>query len=189
MITKCLLLLSIFVVVRSFKYNRIKGISLKFSIVNLDTKTCSKVLPPSFSKLSGYYQDSGVDELIETPTSDDIRKWFLRNHNRRPEVYISKATSKLSVMTDAWKAVLISLRVLESDRNVRDHTTVFAFPDLKVSGNHESIIADFSIIADIIEKDLNQSVALFQPSFARRVEFYVQPSSAGKGYILEINTP
>lgn len=108
-------------------------------------------------------------------TEEKVRSWFLMNEGRRPEVFLSDSASKAAVVADAWKSVLVSLRVLESDPTTRDYTAVFAFPRCLIDGPADTALADYAQVAGAIERSLNESAVLFQPSFMRRIEFHVKP--------------
>jgi hypothetical protein len=149
----------------------------------------------TFRSASGYIRTNGllryhhsrllsaqIDEITHA-SSDSIRKWFLKTNNRRPEVFISEASTKSAIIADTWKSVLTSLRVLEKDETMKDYTAVFAFPKLSVSSyaSPSAAIAEFEKISEAVERHLNESSPLFQPTFKRKVQFHIQPDESGSG--------
>lgn len=127
-------------------------------------------------------QSSPSSQLAEVTelTHDSIRSWFLKTNGRRPEVFFSESSSKAAVIADAWKSVLTSLRVLESDNSMRDYTSVHVFPGYKMGGDStEAVLNEYAKVSEAMERSLNQSSALFQPSFMRRVEFHIKPATDG----------
>ena len=132
-------------------------------------------LSPRVAQSSPSSQLAEITEL----TPDSVRSWFLKTNGRRPEAFISESSSKAAVITDAWKSVLLSLRVLESDNSLRDYTSVYAFPSYKLAGDSssEAVLNEYAKVSEAIERSLNQSAALFQPSFVRKVEFHIKPAN------------
>ena len=123
-------------------------------------------------------EQSSTSQLAEITevTDENVRKWFLKNNGRRPEVFISESSSKLAVIAEAWKSVLTSFRIMESDISLRENTAVYAFPNIKLDGtNDEAILQDYNKITEIILKNLNQSSPLFQSGYARGMEFQIMP--------------
>ena len=125
-------------------------------------------------------EQSSTSQLAEvtTVTDESVRKWFLKNNGRRPEVFISDSSSKIAVIAEVWKSVLTSFRVMESDISLRDHTAVYAFPQIKLNGaDDETILQDYNKISEIILRNLNQSSPLFQSGYARGMEFQIMPGA------------
>ena len=113
---------------------------------------------------------------ISTVTDESVRKWFLKTNGRRPEVFISESSTKIAIIAEAWKSVLTSFRIMEGDISLRDHTAVYAFPNIKLDGtNDEAILQDYNQITEVILRNLNQSSPLFQSGYARGMEFQIMP--------------
>ena len=147
---------------------------------SLQQRTETTGFQPRTPPLSPLAASTSVEEVTEV-SEEGIRTWFLKTQGRRPEVFLSESASKVAVVADAWKSVLVSLRVLESDPTTRDYTAVFAFPQCPVEGSADTVLADYAQVASAIERSLNESAVLFQPSFLRRIEFHVKPGAGAGG--------
>jgi hypothetical protein len=132
--------------------------------------------------LSPAYESSTSDEVAE------LRKWYFLNNNKRPDVYIEDASSIPQLISEVLKAVLISFRVLEKDKDMRDHTILMAFPNLyDASADKVLVIKD---ALSQIERNMNVSSALFQPNLARIIDLHIPKlsSSYSSSLLVSIQT-
>lgn len=134
-----------------------------------------------------------TDLLKSSSTEEEIlRKWFLLKNQTRCEVTLSKSTSIPDLITDVWKAILISYRVLKNDETNKKYTALYAFPKLDLQD------VDMGSI-QALEKNLNERIGglrlLLQPEFQYSVSLDMPKSGSdttsfplGLPFILVINT-
>lgn len=97
------------------------------------------------------------------------------NHQKRSEVYTADDASALpEVMAEVWKAILISIRVLERDENMKEYVSVSSFPSIEASSETVAIVT--ALINDIVEQMVSDTSPLFQDAFARSIKTLVGPS-------------
>ena len=73
--------------------------------------------------------DSG-GALIDTDKIDPdfIRLWYVKKFNRRPEIVVADSVTTLSdIVVEAWKAILVSVRVMEKDQNLSNFRSLTVF--------------------------------------------------------------
>merc|ERR1719473_2020019 len=73
---------------------------------------------PSFTRLNVAAE---IPLLSLNERESELRKWFLLNYQRRADTLfvVDSAHNLLDVHAEVWKGVLVSLRVLEKDDDVR----------------------------------------------------------------------
>lgn len=124
---------------------------------------------------------------------DELRKWYFMNHNRRADsLYIVEdANTLLEAHAEAWKGILVSLRVLEKDDSEREQLTIFEFPNIN---SDEQDLAQFMVQMETLSQNLNRSACIFQPNYMRELSISEKKSidqETGKSqtsFILAIDT-
>lgn len=104
--------------------------------------------------------------------TDEIKKWFFLNKNKRADVSASSASTLPGIAVDIWRAILQSIRVLERDEEMNEYVSVVSFPSISNSNS-----AAFSAIVDQVKRVAIDSPALMQNNFARSIEMHNMPSA------------
>ena len=138
----------------------------------------------SSPKLYPLQQLASTISNVEVTSSSKIQKWFILSQGKRAEVFVSDATSKASIIAEAWKSVLVSLRVLESDVNMPSYDCIYEFVNVKVSPSDD--LSDYATIAQSVENTMTDLSVLFQPAFSRNIRFLPNPTSGGEGSLIMI---
>lgn len=121
---------------------------------------------PSFSPLTRLYSTA-------VEPSEAIKKWYFLNHKKRPDVVMSETTSLTDMMLEIWKAILISIRVLERDENTREYVSVLSFPKL---GSSQETTSRVATLIDELSTQLVDASPIFQDNFGRAINYMVGPS-------------
>lgn len=138
----------------------------------------------SSPKLSPLQQLASTISNVEITSSSKIQKWFILSQGKRAEVFVSDATSKASIIAEAWKSILVSLRVLEADVNMPSYDCIYEFVNVKVSPSDD--LSDYATIAESVENTMTDLSVLFQPAFSRTIRFLPNPTSGGDGSLIMI---
>ena len=121
---------------------------------------------------------------FEVSSSSKIQKWFILNEGKRAEVFVSDAASKASIIAEAWKSVLVSLRVLEADVTIPSYDCIYEFINVKVKASDD--MTEYDTIAKSLEDSLLKSDPLFQQAFSRKIRFIPDPIALGDGSLIMI---
>ena len=121
---------------------------------------------------------------FEVSSSSKIQKWFILKEGKRAEVFVSDAASKASIIAEAWKSVLVSLRVLEADVTMPSYDCIYEFINVKVKASDD--MSEYDTIAKSLEDSLLKSDPLFQQAFSRKIRFIHDPIASGDGSLLMI---
>ena len=130
-------------------------------------KNCNIVL-----KQSSTTTTTNDNELIN---EKEIQKYFLINDKQRPEIFISSNNNYNEIISEIWKNILISVRILDNNNNnenneeINDYLSVLCFPNLKINNNNDK--EKYEKIASNIVDVINNSVELFQPDIVRKINF------------------
>lgn len=141
-------------------------------------------LLPSPPKLYPSQHLSSTISNVEVTSASKIQKWFILSQGKRAEVFVSDAASKASIIAEAWKSILVSLRILESDVNMPSYDCIYEFVNMKVSPSDD--LSDYVKIAESIERTMADSNPLFQPAFSRSIRFLPNPTSGGENSLIMI---
>ena len=133
------------------------------------------------------------DVLTIHEREEELRKWYLMNHNRRADsLYIvDDANTLLEAHAEAWKGVLVSLRVLEKDDSTREQLTLFEFPNIN---SDEQDLAQFIVQMETLSQNLNRSACIFQPNYMRELSILekqsinIETGNSQTSFILAIDT-
>ena len=80
--------------------------------------------------------------------------------------------TKANIITDVWKGILLSLRVMQQDAELPIYQSVHVFPKLKNNNDHNNELFNFLKLYSIdVENSLNSSASIFQPNFERKLNF------------------
>ena len=80
---------------------------------------------PMYSSPAGIEVASRVDESF-------VRQFYLKEYNRRPDVSILYEPCSIpELVAEVWKAVLISVRVMEKDQELADYLSLTVFTGLE----------------------------------------------------------
>eukprot|EP01041_Mallomonas_annulata_P008842 gene8842-18321_t len=121
--------------------------------------------------------DNPSVELVNPPLEEEnvaisLRKWYLLKHRRRADVILESSASTVpEIVFEAWKAVLVSLRVMNTDFSMESHTSLVSFRKFPPSFSQMDSIKGF---AKILENHLSESPEIFQANFQRNITFYLQ---------------
>jgi len=97
------------------------------------------------------------------------------NHQKRSEVYAADDASSLpELVAEVWKAILVSIRVLELDEDMKEYVSVSSFPGIQASPETVSTVTN--IINNLSEQMISEASPLFQDAFARSIKTLVGPS-------------
>lgn len=124
--------------------------------------------------------------------TESLRKWFTLTGKRRPEITLSEAASSSAIVAELWKAVLVSLRVLENDQSLTEHLNLLAVSKYQLPESNAEIDTDlrrFQAIVSSINAD--QSSLLFQPNFKRTISVLLKPllgDGSGASIVFVIDT-
>ena len=121
---------------------------------------------------------------FELSSSSKIQKWFILKEGKRAEIFVSDAASKASIIAEAWKSVLVSLRVLEADVTMPSYDCIYEFINVKVNASDD--MSEYDTIAKSLEDSLLKSDPLFQQAFSRKFRFIPDPIALGDGSLLMI---
>mmetsp|Transcript_27792 Transcript_27792/g.26609 ORF Transcript_27792/g.26609 Transcript_27792/m.26609 type:complete len:756 (-) Transcript_27792:447-2714(-) len=121
---------------------------------------------------------SSVVSDYEETTQEKLQSWYSKNRGRETEIFVSNADSKSSVIAEAWKSVLISLRVLDDDVNKTFFSSTYVFENIPVNS---SSVHEYSKISQSISKSVYEASPLFQQEFERTLEFIVDPIDGQDG--------
>jgi len=133
----------------------------------------------------------GLTTTVDGET-ESLRKWFTLTGKRRPEITLSEATSSSAIVAELWKAVLVSLRVLENDQSLTEHLNLLALSKYQLPESSAGIDTDlcrFQAIVSSINAD--QSSLLFQPNFKRTISVMLKPplgDGSGASIVFVIDT-
>jgi hypothetical protein len=119
---------------------------------------------------------------FEVSSTSKIQKWFILKEGKRAEVFVSDAASKASIIAEAWKSVLVSLRVLEADVTMPSYDCIYEFINVKAPDD----MSEYETIAKSLEDSLLKSDPLFQQAFSRKIRFVPDPIALGDGSLLMI---
>lgn len=119
--------------------------------------------------------DNTTEGSLYFDLKERTRRWFLLNHQKRPEVFIStleKSSGGPSLHSEIWKSVLLSVRVLQKDLAMPNYVSVHVYPNL-----NEYNVEYLAQVASSVENALRESSPIFQPNFERKISVYDMPSS------------
>ena len=122
---------------------------------------------PSFSTPT----NNGV-QLIERQSEQNeiLKKWFFFYYNKRTEVsFINEVSTTNDVITELFKAILVSFRVMENADENKSHICLYAFPNLPEIANKNNI----KTIETNINEFLIQSKLLLQPDYQYSTQLIV----------------
>ena len=149
----------------------------------------SRVLPRvSMSAINSDPDSAGA--LIDTDEIDPdfIRLWYVKKFNRRPEIVVADSATTLSdIVVEAWKAILVSVRVMEKDQNLSNFRSLTVFPQLKVGPEDNANLEDVeSLVAQV--GSIFDSY-LLQPNFKRNISCRViADGPQGPLVMIEVDT-
>ena len=119
--------------------------------------------------------NNGV-QLIERQSEQNeiLKKWFFFNYNKRTEVsFINEVSTTSDVVTELFKAILVSFRVMENADENKSHICLYAFPNLPKIVNKNNI----KTIETNINEFLIQSKLLLQPDYQYSTQLIVDEKS------------
>lgn len=114
----------------------------------------------------------------EEISQEKLQELIAMRRGRNTEIFISDAETKSSIIVEAWKSVLISLRVLDDDVNETFYSSMCVFDNIKVNS---SSVNEYNKISQSITKSLSEVSALFQQEFERTMEFILNPKDGQDG--------
>ena len=118
--------------------------------------------------------DVAPSSAILTDERESLRKWYTLQFQKRAEVVVSDAATVSSAVTELWKAILVSVRILEKDQMLGEHVSLVALTQYAVDASSAAVeLERFQGIAASINAD--QSSLLFQPNFKRTVSAILKP--------------
>ena len=126
-----------------------------------------------------------IDKIDSTDyeLKERARKWFLLNHKKRPEVFLSSENrSGGGLYSEIWKSVLLSVRVLQKHLEMPNYLSIHVFPNLK-----EYSVSHLTEVAAAVEACLTESSSIFQPNFERKIEIFEMPATNGNKDMLVIS--
>ncbi len=136
------------------------------------------------------YSSPAEIELESQVDVDFVRRWYLKEYNKRPDVNIlDELCSVPELIAEVWKAVLISVRVMEKDQDLSDYRSLTVFTGLQADIADATMLQ--SIQSAVAEIDKSQSSLLLQPNFKRTLTCRVLPPSERTPkpvLILEVDT-
>lgn len=129
--------------------------------MNVIQEATMKYWPPR--PISSY--DASVDDQEAFFTREDAAMWFLLTKKYRADaVYFPESSDLEQVVSDVWKAIWTSLRVLGKNSEESKLVALYFFPNFKVDNSSLTTLNAF--LSDI-EECLDSPI--FQPSFKRRI--------------------
>lgn len=129
---------------------------------------------------------STISNIESSTSASKIQKWYILNKGKRAEVFVSEATSNAAVIAEAWKSVLVSLRVLEADVDMPTYDCIYEFVNVKLKPTDD--LSHYDRIASSIQKTLVLSDPLFQPAFSRDLRFMLNPTAGGESLVMVLET-
>lgn len=112
--------------------------------------------------------------ISAVPDPDELRKWFTLQFKRRAEVALSDASSVGLIVTDIWKSILVSVRVMEKDPMMPEFVSIVAFT--KYPLDSQTADRELKRLQDIVASiNVDQSSLLFQPDFHRTLSVILKP--------------
>ena len=163
------------------------GFTLSFKLPHQGRVTLVKSDPRllegrTASRTTLYSTENGAGTSLsvkEKVDADFVRTWYLKNFNQRPDVnvHFGMESSMPELLSEIWKAILVSVRVMEKDQDMGQYKALTVFPDLADSLD----ISDPAILASIENMvegiDEVQPSLLLQPNFKRELRCHVLPAS------------
>lgn len=104
----------------------------------------------------------------------DVKKWYFLEENYRPEVMISKSSTMSAILSDIWKNILVSLRVLDNEMEMVQYVSVTALPNF-----HVADVPEFENTVKEVMECLSTSPALFQPDIIREIKVLKKKTDDG----------
>lgn len=129
---------------------------------------------------------STISNIEISTSASRIQKWYILNEGKRAEVFTSEATSKAAIIAEAWKSVLVSLRVLEADVNIPTYDCIYEFVNVKLRATDD--LSQYKKIAESIQSTLVKADPLFQPAFSRSIKFILNPTAGGESLVMVLET-
>jgi len=119
---------------------------------------------------------SNTENILGTGGNEaELRKWFFLNYNKRPDSFVSKSSfDNIQVISEIWKSILISIRVLEKDEDMKQYTSLISFENV---GSSNINFENLSFLSELILNQIQSSSPLFQNSFARTIKTIPGPTS------------
>lgn len=161
----------------------VKALSVEKSVRSFGTRLLSSEGGAGTAELS-------VKERVD---ADFVRTWYLKKFNQRPDVNIhtGAACGMPELLSEIWKSVLVSVRVMEKDTDVCQYKALTVFQDLAGSmdiTDPEILASIESMVGDIDEV---QPSLLLQPNFKRELRCHVLPAGERNDkplLVLEVDT-
>lgn len=170
---------------------------LRVSIVGheaVSTRTLKLEKSRCLSPTRLFLSENGAGLIVkEKVDADFVRTWYLKKFNQRPDVNIhdGAACGMPELLSEIWKSVLVSVRVMEKDQDMAQYKALTVFPDMAGSLD----ITDSEILASIESMvegiDEAQPSLLLQPNFKRELRCHVLPASERNEkplLVLEVDT-
>ena len=188
--TTCIIIfMSTVVLVWGFDLNNLMGTRVALGRVGKVARNSPPLLENRQirSAMANYPTEIATVDQLEV---DFVRNWYLKQYNRRPDVSILDKTCSLpEFISEVWKSVLISVRVMEKDQDLSNYLSLVVFSGLDADVENSATLRLIeSAVADISK---SQSSLLLQPNFRRALKCRVLPPSdrtAKPILILEVDT-
>jgi hypothetical protein len=113
------------------------------------------------------------DGIYDAKINEQLRTWYLLSYNRRPEVYVAEAKEPTEIVNEAWKSILVGLRVLQKEPQQNQFTALHVFTQFD-STSLEEELSFFEAAATAINENLNASAYIFQPFISHEIKFYIK---------------
>ena len=128
------------------------------------------------SQRSSELKVSNTENILGTGGNEaELRKWFFLNYNKRPDSFVSKSSfDNIQVISEIWKSILISIRVLEKDEDMKQYTSLISFENIESTNTN---FENLSFLSELILNQMQSSSPLFQNSFARTIKAIPGPTS------------
>ena len=129
---------------------------------------------------------STISNFDTSTSASRLQKWYIIDQGKRAEVFVSESASKASVIAEAWKSILVSLRVLEADVEMPTYDCIYEFVNMKIKSADD--LSEYKKIAESIESTLIKSDPLFQPAFSRKMRFIANPTTGSDNLVMVLET-
>ena len=151
----------------------------RFNFASTATARRAESLSTKISKIFPFKRQSmelGSSTLTESSAATEaIKKWFFMNYKKRSEVFeLKDATSYPELVAEIWRSVLISIRVLEKDEEMKEYVSVHSFPAINASQEN---VASIKTLVESMSNQIDQYSPLFQDAFARSIKTLTGPSN------------
>jgi hypothetical protein len=152
-----------------------KGILIILKLVCLCLSITSFQISKTKSPFATYLQ-STKEVLIDDQQADAIRKWFLIYHQKRGEVVFSDAKNSREFITDVWKAILVSFRVLQNNEGSKTHLSLYAFRNFKKDQMSLDVLQS---IVSSVNHTIRRCRLLLQPEYEYSATLFINQEQNG----------